>query len=304
MVLRKRYVVDTSTALHKSMVNHWMHVEHLNRKKATRMPTRFERIMEAATTAGEHSGDECIARIRDTFHNGIGIEWGTDQIRVFETFLFACLPLIYGNTWNDNKARVLAEWGKKELRPYVVVSMARRNGKTFVTSGTVVALLLCIPGIRVVIFSTCKRTSQLMMSAVSDMLDAAFDKGTHCNRQEYVQVSRNTEAIVFEAFGTKRAVACLPGSVRVSFYSCARERERAHQKKVRNRLRVHSADAHDGHTSVLHGLHLDVHIKHTMIPQWPQVGSFMQHNAILQNAHTGAVSFWHHGRPHAIKAPA
>ena len=216
---RKHYVVDTSTALHKSMVNHWLYQEQLNKSKAVRMPTRFERIMETALKKGEHSGDELIAKIRDTFHNGIGIEWGTDQVRVFETFLFACLPLIYGETWNDNKARVLAEWDKKELRPYVVVSMARRNGKTFVTSGTVVALLLCIPGIRIVIFSTCKRTSQLMMTAVSEMLDKAFEKGTHCNKQEYVEISRNSETIVFEAFGTKRAVACLPGSVRVSTLS-------------------------------------------------------------------------------------
>jgi hypothetical protein len=159
----------------------------------------------------DHNGDELLAKVRDTFHHGIGYEWGTSQILVFETFLFACLPLIYGDTWNDNKARVLAEWNKKELRPYVVVSMARRNGKTFVTAGTVVALLLCIPGIKVVIFSTCKRTSQLMMSAVSEMLDKAFEKGTHCDRQQFVQISKNTETIVFEAFGSKRTVACLPG---------------------------------------------------------------------------------------------
>lgn len=144
-----------------------------------------------------------------------------DQIRVFETFLFACLPLIYSSTWNDHKARVLADWGKKELRPYVVVSMARRNGKTFVTSGAVVALLLCIPNVKIVIFSTCKRTSQLMMSAVSDMLDLAFEKGTHCNRQEYQQISKNTETIVFEAFGTKRTVACLPGKMSMCVF-CVR----------------------------------------------------------------------------------
>lgn len=211
-----RYIVDTSQALHKTLVDHWRHEEGLSKKKATVVANRFERAVEAAITSSEHSGDDLVAKIRDIFHNGIGIQWGTDQIRVFETFVFACLPLIYGNTWNDNKARVLAEWGKTELRPYVVVSMARRNGKTFVTSGTVVALLLAIPNIKVIIFSTCKRTSQLMMSAVSDMLDAAFEKGSHCNRQDFVQVSKNTEQIVFEAFGSKRTIACLPGSVRVS----------------------------------------------------------------------------------------
>lgn len=106
--------------------------------------------------------------------------------------------------------------------------MARRNGKTYVTSGTVVALLLAVPGIKVAIFSTCKRTSGMMMQAIDDMLRKAMDIGTHCNDQDFQTVSKNMESIVMVGpDGTKRIVGCFPGSVRVSnisflcFFSCA-----------------------------------------------------------------------------------
>lgn len=211
-----RYVVDTSTALHKVLVDHWRNEHGMHKKKAGRVATRFERLIEEKS-ASVCSGDELVARVRDVFFNGLGIDWGDNQIKIFNTFLFACLPLLYGETWQENKARVLAEWGnKKELRQYVIVSMARRNGKTFVSSGAMVSLLIAVPKIKLVIFSTCKRTSGLMMSAVSDMIDAAFEKGTHVNTQDFIQVSKNSETICYEAFGSKRTISCLPGSVRVS----------------------------------------------------------------------------------------
>lgn len=205
-----RYVVDTSTSLHKSILDHWKYEEGMHKKKRGRMMTRFERMIEEGMNNSVSSGDELVARVREVFHHGLGIEWGTNQIKIFETFLFATLPLLYGDSWQENKARVLAEWGKKEMRQYVIVSMARRNGKTFVSAGAIVALLIAVPKVKLVIFSTCKRTSQLMMGAVDDMIQNAFTKGTHINSQDYIMVSKNSETICFEAFGTKRTISCLP----------------------------------------------------------------------------------------------
>jgi hypothetical protein len=102
----------------------------------------------------------------------------------------SCLPLIYGETWPEEKTRVLHEWGMKRESMYSLVNMARRNGKTFVTSATAAALLLCVPGIRIAIFSTCKRTSGMMMEAIMEKLEMAFERGTHVSRQDYVVVSK------------------------------------------------------------------------------------------------------------------
>lgn len=212
----RRHVVDSSAALHQSMADHWLLEEEEYLKNATKVYTRFERsVLDSIHKSGGCQGDELLEQVRATFHHGLGIQWGEDQVRVFNAFVFSCLPLIYGAEWAENKARVLEEWNAQKECPYTVVSMARRNGKTFVTAGTVAALLICIPSIKLAIFSTCKRTSMMMMSAAVDMLDKAFEIGTHCNAQNFIQVAKNTETIIYEAYGTKRVLGCFPGSVRV-----------------------------------------------------------------------------------------
>jgi len=211
-----RYVIDTADALHAPILTYWKEKEKKHEAASRKISTRFERIAESQANKTKTNGDELLDKIKDTFHNGLGISWGEDQIRVVNAFLFSCLPLIYGNEWPENKARVLQEWGEQREHPYTVVSMARRNGKTFVTSGAVVSILLCLPGVKLAIFSTCKRTSMMMMSAAVDMLDKAFDIGTHASREDFAQVAKNTECIVYEGpDGTKRILGCFPGSVRV-----------------------------------------------------------------------------------------
>ncbi len=212
-----KFIVDTSQVLHNSITKFWKKKKDDILKKASKIVSRFERWAEDKVDKNVCKGDVLVERVREVFYNGLGVKWGEDQIIVFNTFLFSCLPLIYAGEWAEHKARILAEWGKQRECPYTVVSMARRNGKTFVTSGTVVSLMLVIPGIKVAIFSTCKRTSQMMMSACVDMLEQAFERGTHVNRQDYVQISKNTESIGYEGPDrTKRLLGCFPGSVKVT----------------------------------------------------------------------------------------
>lgn len=218
----KRRVINTTNAFHAKMVKYWSLEEEKHLEAARIIPDRFQRLEESLKTQTERQGDELVARIKDVFHNGLGIKWGDDQIRVFQAFLASCLPLIYGKAWADEKARVLEEWGLKRECMFSLVNMARRNGKTFVTSGTAAALMLCVPGIKIAIFSTCRRTSQMMMEAIMDMLEKAFDKATHVTREDYVQVMKNMESVCFEGpDGTKRILGSFPGSVRVScFFLC------------------------------------------------------------------------------------
>lgn len=212
-----RVVVNMSAVLHKSMVTYWKREEKRVLRQSRRLMTRFERSVAECDNKSENRGDKILQNVREMFNHGLGIRWGLDQQRVFAAFVFSCLPLIYGEEWPENKARVLAEFGKEREEPYSVVSMARRNGKTFVTSGTVAALLLCVPGIKVAIFSTCKRTSGMMMEATTEMIERAFEKGTHCNKTEFIQLSKNMENVTYMGpDGTKRILGCFPGSVRVS----------------------------------------------------------------------------------------
>jgi len=213
-------LLDYSRAIHGSLTRYWREEERKHAAASRHIPTRFERIERDLNKRSERQGDALIAKIKDTFHNGLGILWGTDQVKVFNAFLCSCLPLIYGASWNDEKTRVLSEWKINRHLMYTLVNMARRNGKTMVTAGTTAALLLCVPNIKIAIFSTCKRTSQMMLSAAMDMIEKAFDKGSHVQRSDFIVLTRNMESVMFEGpDGTKRLLGSFPGSVRVKCLS-------------------------------------------------------------------------------------
>jgi hypothetical protein len=161
--MSRRVVIDSASTLHGPIARHWAAEEARFVRETRHVPNRLQRL-EARLQARTHrQGDVLVARVKDTFHNGFGLKFGDDQIRVFNAFLASCLPLIYGETWPEEKTRVLKEWGLSREQLFSLVNMARRNGKTFVTSATAAALLLCIPNIKIAIFSTCRRTSQMMV---------------------------------------------------------------------------------------------------------------------------------------------
>ncbi len=210
--ITQRKVIDSNIAMHDTMVKYWSIEEREYMRDTRIIPDRYCILEESLKSKSERQGDLLVEKVKDLFHNGLGIKWGEDQIRVFNAFLASCLPLIYGETWPDEKTRVLFEWNMQREIMYSLVNMARRNGKTYVTSGTAAALLLCIPNIKIAIFSTCKRTSQMMMSATMDMLEAAFETGTHVTRQDFIVVQKNTESVCFEGPDrTKRILGSFPG---------------------------------------------------------------------------------------------
>jgi len=216
---RKRHVINTSASLHSQMVRYWGHEVEKWQSHTQVIPTIVERHTSSKYRGATiNEGDALVARVRDIFHNGFGIKWSEVQQRIFEAFLFTCLPLIYGDSWQENKTRVLEEWDKEKAYYYTLVNMARRNGKTFSVSGSAAALLLAVPNVKIAVFSTCQRTSQMMMTEVLARLDQAFDKGTHVSRQDFVQIVRNMENVMYEGpDGSKRLLGSFPGSVRVRF---------------------------------------------------------------------------------------
>jgi hypothetical protein len=225
-------LLNYGKAIHSSLTKHWHDEEQRHAKITRRVMTRFERLELQMSQRTERQGDALIAKIKDMFNNGLGIKWGDDQIKIFNACLAACLPLIYGLSWDDEKTRVLSLWKLNRMIQYLLINMARRNGKTWVTSGTAASFLLCVPGVKIAIFSTCKRTSQMMMSATMDMLEKAFEKGTHVQRSDFLVVTKNTESVMFEGpDGTKRLLGSFPGSVRVSL----KHTQHKHQKTRRRR---------------------------------------------------------------------
>lgn len=211
--------VVLSAALHGPVLKYWRDQESRYARVTRLIPNRIDQLELQLRTLKIREGDALVTKVKECFHHGLGIRWGDNQIEIFNAFLAACLPFIYGETWPEEKARVMREWKLERERMYCLVNMARRNGKTFVTAGTAAALLLCVPGIKIAIFSTCKRTSQMLLTAALDMIEKAFALGTHADRQDFTVVTRNMESIVFEGPDhTKRQLGSFPGSVRVRVF--------------------------------------------------------------------------------------
>lgn len=209
--------ISTQLYLHAPCTRHWQREAARHDAETRIIPNRIEQLANQLRTLKIRQGDTLVQKVKECFHHGLGIKWGDNQVKIFNAFLAACLPFIYGESWPEEKARVFREWGLERERMYCLVNMARRNGKTFVTAGTTAALLLTVPNMKIAIFSTCKRTSQMMLTAATDMIEKAFELGTHVDRQDFTIVTKNMESIIFEGPDrTKRQLGSFPGSVRVS----------------------------------------------------------------------------------------
>ena len=213
----ERIVLNTARCYHQSSYDYWEN-EHKNFYETQKhnLPTRFERSQ--SNRKSNIKGDILLRKVQDLFYHGMGLRWSEVQIRIFNAFVDACLPKIYGDEWNEVKARVMHERGLNRIQQEALVIMARRNGKTFVTSGTAAAMFLIIPNLSIAVFSVSERQSKMLMTATMEKIEAAFEIGTHVNRQGYTITQSNKEMVVMKhPDGGKQVLGCYPGSVRVSY---------------------------------------------------------------------------------------
>jgi hypothetical protein len=212
-----KMVLDISAVFHTPLLETFQDKLRKEKAKNASIPNRIQQQKLKRLKRSDTKGDETLKKIKDLFHYGMQTRWGPEQVDVFNIFVESCLPLIYGDSWEEERPRVLAEHLLNDVNMFTLISMPRRHGKTYVTSGTAAALFLMVPGIKIAIFSTCKRTSQMMMQEIEDKIEKAFNAGTHVKRSDYNVISKNTECIVMEhQDGTKRSISSYPGSVKVS----------------------------------------------------------------------------------------
>ncbi len=79
VAVRKRRVVNTSDVLHQEMLDIWTDLEKKHKKGTQRLLNRFERIVQKESNKSGCKGDELVAKVRDIFHNGLGIIWGEGE---------------------------------------------------------------------------------------------------------------------------------------------------------------------------------------------------------------------------------
>lgn len=134
-------------------------------------------------------GDE---RLRKVFWllNNMGYTRSPDQVLFHHSYVMACLPLIYGSDWPRNSVRVMKSYRLQSLEQLVLVLTPRRIGKTVSVAMFVGALLLCIPGLTIAVFSTCQRASTAIMKLVLKIMSGIPDTARRilANNKETLQL--------------------------------------------------------------------------------------------------------------------
>jgi len=189
------------------------------KKHKHNLGTRFDRISQLSGKLSIE-GDKILYKLNDLFHNGMGVLWSPVQITIFNAAVDSMLPKIYGVHWDSVKTRVLKSRGLDKVSQELMIQMARRNGKTFVTAGTAAAFLLAIPGIQIAIFSVSERQSKMLKVEIDNRINAAFEKGTHVVKDDFTKIETNKEKWIYKmnSTGTKQVLGSFPGSVNVNFF--------------------------------------------------------------------------------------
>jgi hypothetical protein len=85
------------------------------------------------------------------------------QMMFINAFISACAPLIFGRDWIRCKTAYLKAHDIQEVIYQALAMSPRRFGKTWSVAIFVVAMLWCIPGIEIAIFSTNLRAAKAMI---------------------------------------------------------------------------------------------------------------------------------------------
>jgi hypothetical protein len=200
---------------------HLLHIELLRHciqeYEASKQPltTRFERA-ESNNQKKSVNGDVLVKRTEDMFFHGFGLQWSPKQAEIFKALIDSCLPIFYGDDWDENANRVLKARGLTRLQQEILVVMARRNGKTMVVSGAAAAIWLCVPGVTIAVFSVGKRQAGMFMTAAVEKIEMAFKKGTHIKSTGFNKIHASQEIYNYtHPDGGKQFLGCYPGSVKV-----------------------------------------------------------------------------------------
>ncbi len=116
-------------------------------------------------------GDDILRDIRSRFKT---IPTPPSEMqRVFlESFLRACAPKFYGDQWDSEYGRIMAENGWKEQKSFFMAITPRRFGKTFSVAMFVACVALEADGMTTAIFSTGRRVSRMLLVLIRKMLNS------------------------------------------------------------------------------------------------------------------------------------
>lgn len=155
-----------------------------------------------------------IRRLLSSFTDDQGklIRRSEPQQTVHEVYIRACLPKIYDDEWDDNREHIMKKFGITRLQMWVLVVMARREGKTWGMAMFIAAMVLSVSDTEISIFATCKRTAEKLLKVFHKFLLKAM---AILPGEEFIIIKKTQETIILMGpDGTERIIGCYPASVR------------------------------------------------------------------------------------------
>lgn len=137
-------------------------------QKAAEIQSR-ESLINADCQRESRDGDlrlDALESVFDYFH----MQPSELQRRCQWKFTNTVLPLIYGDSWEANRDRVMQERWLTKVKQRAMVSAPRRFGKTVATAQWLVACILNIPGIQIAVISTGQRAAGWLTDKISKAL--------------------------------------------------------------------------------------------------------------------------------------
>ena len=210
-------VLDSVSMAHQAVLDYYK--EQAAIKKSQLVPKkRRDQIRAKNSSSGVLKGTVRVDRIRSLLNDafvddmGIPIRRSEPQHTVHEAYIRACLPKIYEEEWDDNREAIMEKFEIERLQMWVLVVMARREGKTWGMAMFIAAMILSIPDTEISIFATCKRTAGKLLKVFHKFLMKAIG---FLGDEEWIIISKNAEQIiVMGPDGTERIIGCYPASVR------------------------------------------------------------------------------------------
>lgn len=213
--------LDMFELLHRDAITYWtQQALEAREKKYKPLTSRFEAArLEAYATKSNR--DQLFDLLYDFWHNGMGIDWEPSQNTIFDAAVNACLAIIYAEEWQGVKAQKLKERALKRFAQELLISMGRRNGKTYSVSGLAATFFLLIPGCSIGIFSVSDRQSKLMMKEIKARIKSAWKQGKYVREEDYKVIEDNKENYILRhPSGAEQLLGSYPSrsEVRMIFF--------------------------------------------------------------------------------------
>jgi hypothetical protein len=224
--MKGKKILDTHAWIHREPLALWdaIAAEEAKRAHHQLFPSRFERIIQQSIqgqlSANSAAGDMIVAKLYRLFYRGMGVVWQNHQSQIFEAFVDACMPKIYGDQWPMVQQRVMTQRNiHPRLYQEVLIVTNRRLGKTYSVSGIAACMLLVVPNFSVAVFSVRARQAKAVIATTLQHIRSAFENGTVVRESEYSKIQQNQERITFHhvnsARGEMQTMTSYPGMSKV-----------------------------------------------------------------------------------------